>query len=128
QGLLELTTTSILPDRLYDGLRDTVHVLLDAARGADIREGGDSGPPVSGEILRKIETIDEALEHPGVGLRAAVELLTQLSTLAAEIVAAVRSDGEVQWWATAFERSCADYRADLLRCAPWLGFPPIPRG
>src|ERR1019366_2149237 len=63
QGLLELTTTSILPDRLYDGLRDTVHVLLDAARGADIREGGNSGPPVSSDILRRIETIDEALER-----------------------------------------------------------------
>jgi hypothetical protein len=55
QGLLEQTKASILPKRLFDGLRDTVRVLLDAARGVDKRGGGNPGAPVTTDILRKIE-------------------------------------------------------------------------
>jgi len=127
QGLLELAATSILPLRLFDGLQDTARVLLDAARRLPLPAEVNTGSKVSADILRKIETIEEALERRPGGLGASVELLNKLSISAAEIAPAAGTDEDVQWWAATLERTCAEHRDDLLHCAPWLALPPNPK-
>jgi cellobiose phosphorylase len=127
QGLLELAGAPILPARIFDGLRDTVGVLLETARGQQSNNVANPGTRVSADILKKIETIDQTLDHPPEGLRASFELLAKLSSLADEVVAATVSAGdELRWWTTAFARACADHRDDLLRHAAWLALAPMP--
>ncbi len=47
-GCAELSEAPVLPPRVFGGLRDTLRVLLDVARGTDV-------PAASADMLRKIE-------------------------------------------------------------------------
>ena len=120
-GCLELSEGRILPPRFGGGLRDTLRVLLDAARGT-------AGPLVSADVLRKIERQIDELEHAPATLTAAYGLLSHLTASAAEVTAAVGGDAEVAWWAGAYEVSCTDHRNDLLHLAAWLAMPAAPAG
>jgi cyclic beta-1,2-glucan synthetase len=120
-GCLEMSEARILPPRWIGGLRDTLRVLLDAARGT-------AGPLVSADVVRKIERHIEDLERAPKNLAAALALLSQLSDSAAELTSAAGNDAEVAWWAGAYERSCSDHRADLLHLAAWLALPAAPEG
>jgi cellobiose phosphorylase len=125
QGLVELAAATVLPPRIFGGLRDTVRVLLDAARGSD--RAGEEPPrrPLSGEVLRKIERIEADLEAPPTTLRATVFLLSRLSAAAAEITGLAGTDGETSWWSNTFAQSCADHQSDLLHVAGWAALPPL---
>ncbi|HEX5103792.1 MAG TPA: glucoamylase family protein [Pirellulaceae bacterium] len=120
-GCLELSETRILPPRWSGGLRDTLRVLLDAAHGT-------AGPPVSADVLRKMERQIDELEQAPATLAAAGALLSQLSVAAAELTAVAGSDAEVSWWAGAYELSCTDHRTDLNHLAAWLALPAAPAG
>ena len=54
-GFLELSQSSILHKRLTGGLRDTLQVLLEVARGDDRPAKRDRLPLVTADILRKLE-------------------------------------------------------------------------
>ena len=69
QGFLEMSATSILPKRMFGGLRDTVRVLLDAARGLHQTGAANPRPIVTMEVLHKIERIESDLDHPPATLR-----------------------------------------------------------
>jgi cyclic beta-1,2-glucan synthetase len=125
QGLLELSNATILPSRAFDGLRDTLHVLIDAAQGPAIADETNPRPQRAGELVRKAQALEKALSGQFQGLTASLDLLNRLSTGAAEIVAAAAEGAELQWWAAAFERDCLEHRDDLLRYAPWLALPSI---
>ena len=58
-GCAELSEARILPPRMFGGLRDTLRVLLDVARGTD-------GPLVDADVLRKIERQIEDLDQAPV--------------------------------------------------------------
>ncbi|OAI50209.1 cyclic beta 1-2 glucan synthetase [Planctomycetaceae bacterium SCGC AG-212-F19] len=123
-GLLELIEAPVLPSRLLGGLRDTARILLDVARGLHRIEG--AGPLVSPEVLGKIERLEGELEKQPLTLRGAVTSLERLTVAAVEITAAAGTDEELQWWASAFERSCRDHRDDLFTLAAWIKLPPLP--
>ncbi|HUY93062.1 MAG TPA: glucoamylase family protein [Pirellulales bacterium] len=126
RGLLELAENKLLPPRVAGGLRDTLHVLLDVARGLT-KTGKDGGAPtVLAELLRKIERLERQLDVEPHALGAAAALLSRLAVDAAEIKAAANVDQELLWWASAFERSCVGHRDDLLHLAPWAALPPVP--
>jgi cellobiose phosphorylase len=112
-GCLELSETSLMPKRMFAGLRDTLRVLLDVTHNID-------GMLVDADFRRKIERQMKALDHPPVSLQAANTLLSQLATEAAELTAAADCDAELAWWAHAYERGCNDHRSDLLHLAVWL--------
>jgi cellobiose phosphorylase len=127
-GLLELAEKKILPPRVAGGLRDTLHVLLDVARGLE-RTGKDVGAPlVPVEVLRKLERLQQPLETEPDAIGPATALLSQLVIDAAEITAVAKVDKELLWWASAFERSCIKHREDLLHLAAWSEMPPLPAG
>ena len=67
----------------------------------------------------RLERLVKDLENRPDTLSAAATFLQRLVTAAAEIAAAVGADEELQWWASAFERSCTDHRDDLLHIAAW---------
>jgi cellobiose phosphorylase len=122
-GCDELAEANVLPQRTFGGLRDTLRVLLETARGAERRR-------VDADVLRHIERRIEDLDRAPTGLAAAADLLSRLTADAAELAAAVAvaGDAELAWWASAYERSCNDHRTDLLHLAAWLDLPPPPAG
>jgi cyclic beta-1,2-glucan synthetase len=120
-GLVELSEAPVLPPRVFGGLRDTLRVLLDAARG-------NRAPHVDADVLRAIERQIEDLEPAPETLGAAHALLSRLTIEAAELSAVESSDAEFEWWAKAYHRSCLDHQNDLLHLAAWLALPPPPEG
>jgi cyclic beta-1,2-glucan synthetase len=123
-GLLELVESPVLPPRIFGGLRDTLRLLLDVARGAHRTEG--ITPLVPADVLRKIERLESDLENRPDTLIAAVEILQRLAIAATEIKGAASEDEELRWWASAFEQSCVEHRDDLLHVAAWAERPTLP--
>ena len=105
-----------------DGLRDTLRVLLDVARGAD-------GPLVDADVLRKIERQIEDLDARRLR-RSTLPMRCSRGWphVAAELTAAAGSDDELAWWARAYQRSCYDHQTDLVHLAAWLTLPAPPAG
>ncbi len=120
-GCAELSAARVLPPRMFGGLRDTLRVLLDVARGT-------GRPLVGADVLRKIERQIEDLDRAPSALAAAKALLSRLTAAAAELTSAVGTDAELTWWANAYERSCNDHHADLFHLAAWLALPAPPEG
>jgi hypothetical protein len=82
-GLLELIDTRVLPTRVFGGLRDTLHVLIDEARRQHATGESRRIPVVPAEILHKIERLHEDLPDRPHTLSAAAALLTRLAGAAA---------------------------------------------
>ena len=133
RGLLELIDSPILPRRIFDGIRDTLRVTLEVARGQTRDAEGDQriGPIVSTELLRKMEQMDRDLDHPPRTLGAAVLLMQRLMRASGDLFGSLtaRNDPELRWWAAALERCCRDHLDDLAFLAPWTMLPaPSPPG
>lgn len=118
-GCTQLCEAPILPPRVFEGLRDTLAVLLEAARGA-------KEALVSADVIRKIESQIEALENPPATLRDADAQLANQKKVAAELVADPCDNPDYRWWASAYERACNDHYRDLHYLAPWLALPRPP--
>jgi cyclic beta-1,2-glucan synthetase len=121
-GLRQLIDAEILPRRIFHGLRDTLSVLLEEARGR--KEVPHQR--IDSNIVRTIERQIEDLERRSYGLNSAVSLLPRLLAEAAELQKAALDQEEFQWWASAFERSLADHLADLRELAAWTMIPRPP--
>jgi len=125
-GLLELAESSLLPSRAMAGLRDTLGVLLDVARGLE-RPGKDRGVPLApADVLRKLGRLGQQLEARPNTVSAMATLLSRLVVDAGQVKAAAHADTELSWWASAFERTCIEHRQELLHLAPWAELPPPP--
>ncbi|QOV88421.1 glycoside hydrolase family 94 protein [Humisphaera borealis] len=125
RGLLEIADAPVLPPRIFGGLRDTIRVLLDSARGVYPPAAAAQQVAVTGDVLRRLERIDAELGKAPTTLRASLALLSRLQASASDIADAVGQIGETRWWVDAFERSCADHHTDLLHAAAWAALPAI---
>ena len=125
-GLLELKDASIVPDRLFGGLRDTVRILRDVARGLPRPIESGRSPLVSADVLRKIERLEDGLENPPRTLASIIALVARYAVAAKEIAATNSTDPELQWWAQTFARDCADHYDDLKQVATWAELPAPP--
>jgi cellobiose phosphorylase len=127
-GLLELIEAKILPPRVFDGVQDTVRVLLDVVRGLiEALEPGLDLPPAR-EALRKAERLETELRNPPSALSASILLLQRLADWASDLGQVNGLDGESQIWARALERCAVDHRDDIAHLAPWALLPPAPEG
>jgi len=118
-GCAKLCEARLLPPRMFGGLRDTLRVLLEVARGPQRAQ-------IGADVLRLIERQIEELDQAPSALGAAYSLLSRLTAAAAELTAGGSGDAEFAWWAGAYERSCHDQQTDLLHLAAWLALPPPP--
>jgi len=110
-GFIELSEATVVPPRLWGGLRDTLRVMLDAARSTQV-------PLQNTEVLRHIERQIEYLNQPPTGLAGTNKCLKRLVDTAADLTAG--SDTDLGWWIAAYQRSCHDHLSDLMHLAPWL--------
>jgi cellobiose phosphorylase len=113
-GLLALPDQKILGTRLFDGLSDTLRVLVDAAGGA-----------LSAQLAQLQKDLASACDYRPTTLTAARLCLGRLVTSAAEVVGSLDGDSEslTKWWARAFARQCQDALDELSFLAPWTLLP-----
>lgn len=117
QGLLALPDQPILCPRVFDGLRDTLWILLDVAAGA----GSEGDAAVLLNQLQK--ELESACNFKPTALSAARLDLKQLATSAAKVVNSFDAldadpDNEAKWWARAFARQCQAVLDDLNLLVP----------
>ena len=116
-GLLALPDHQILEARWFDGLSDTLRILVDAAEGA-----------APAQLAQLEKDLASASDSRPTALAAARLCLGQLATSAAAVVGSLDADPESQakWWAQAFARQCQDALDELTFLAPWTLLPTSP--
>lgn len=124
-GLLEMAGAGVLPPRAFDGLRDTIRVLLEVASGRHRTGPEEHTQLVSDAVLGKIARLEQDLGVRHETLSAAAAALQSLAVSAAEIAALPHADEKLRWWADNFASSCAEHRDDLLHVAAWVGPPKL---
>ncbi|HEY5291628.1 MAG TPA: glucoamylase family protein, partial [Burkholderiales bacterium] len=123
-GLLALPDHKILGPRLFDGLCDTLRVLVDAAAAA---------PPAALIVLDQLQKdLESAYDSRPATLAAAQTWLARLATSAAQVAAslanregapATAQESDAQRWAQALTRQCRSALDELALLAPWLALP-----
>ncbi|MFZ2444787.1 MAG: glucoamylase family protein [Syntrophobacteraceae bacterium] len=113
QGLLALPDDNILGARLFEGLSDTLRVLVDVA--------GASAPTRLAQLQKEL---DLAAASPPATLSEARLCLDRLATAAVEMAAGVDAlqagpDSQLKWWADSFVRQCVDALDEIMFLAPW---------
>jgi cellobiose phosphorylase len=124
-GLLMLADDKILGARLFEGLSDTLMIVVDAVGGA--------APAPLAQFQKDLESARDS--RPGT-LVAARLCLDRLSTRAAEVVThiagshdvgdATAPESEANRWAQALARQCRDALDELTFLAPWVLIPAAP--
>jgi cyclic beta-1,2-glucan synthetase len=109
-GLLALPDHKILAARFFDGLGDTLRILVDVA-----------GEPASVQLVHLQKDLELASASGPTSLAAARLHLGRLATSAAETVGRFDADPESQavWWARALARQCQGALDELTFLAPW---------
>lgn len=115
-GLMELRDATILPARTFEGLNDTLRVFQGVAQVTSARFH-----ELSSTVLPELARLQNDLLEPPRSLTASYTLLDRLTKVAAKLVVSCPPaiDGELQWWAQAFERQCRDFLDDMLFLVPW---------
>ena len=116
-GLLALPDHRILEGRWFDGLGDTLRILVDAT--------GEAAPARLAQMQKDLASTSAA---PPDTLAAARLCLERLATSAAEVVGSLDGDpaSQANWWARALTRQCQDALEELAFLAPWTLLPPSP--
>ena len=132
-GLLELIDAPALAPQTFDGLRDTLGLMLEAAAG-DMELAGDpeDDAPVKttpltppGEWVERTRDVLRGLDRPA-DLHAAAAKLDELAEVAAEADdLLVKHEGqretEAGYWAGQLVAQVEEARATLGGLAPWAG-------
>ena len=122
-GLLALPDQKILGARLFEGLSDTLMILV----GILADTTGAVAPMGLVQLQKHLES---ALKSPPTKLIAARQCLDQLTTSAGEVVDGIDAGHEnpAAWWARAFVRQCRDALDELTLLSPstTLGIDGIP--
>ena len=115
-GLLELPDQKIIAARLFDGLQDTLAIVIDAR-----------SDPENPTIIHLQSLLQEACELRSSNLLVIRQTLEQLLGSALILTASLPvrevdsdSDDEAKYWINAFELQCRMAVEELKFLAPWL--------
>jgi cyclic beta-1,2-glucan glucanotransferase len=109
-GLLSLPNQKILGARVFDGLSDTVNLLVDATR------------EITHTQLSALQMdLQEVCDSRPANLAAARGCLNRLAAAAVEVAHALDTNSESQanWWVHALLRQCNSALDELTFLAPW---------
>lgn len=125
-GLKELADEKIIDARVFNGMEDTVGLLIDAL--------GDAKKP------QELASFDAALRKaqlsPPSTVTSMKEILSELLARATELSQAIpeigyclivfdTSSSEASTWAASLKRQCSDALNELLFLAPWIAEPDL---
>ncbi len=109
-GLLAIPDCRIVGARLFEGLSDTLAILVEAVTG--------TAPDRLVQLRKDLESAYDSRPATLAATSLRLEHLAQsASAVAASLDAAAQS--EARWWASALERQCRDALDDLRFLAPW---------
>jgi cyclic beta-1,2-glucan synthetase len=111
QGLLTLPDQLIVEPRLFEGMMDTLQVL--------IAHAGKSIPDLIAQFRKNLNAIINAPPVTLVNLRKCLE---KLSTSSVEIVFTITADGDEPYriWAEKLSRHCQNAFHEFSHLVPWL--------
>ncbi|MFH0974873.1 MAG: glucoamylase family protein [Spirochaetota bacterium] len=117
QGLIKLPDTKIIGPQLFDGLRDTLNVFMDAV--------GENRPAGLVQLQKYLESV--CVSQPDT-LEAAREIFDKLMTFDLDNIQGFdpASGSQAGWWARAFAEQCRAVLDDLTLFVPWTGQPLFP--
>lgn len=118
-GFDQLTEASIVPNKIFEGLHDTLEVLLEEVATVAPRIGDVSRRLVGNATPRRIEQKMSLLSIQSPDLRSAVELLPKLKDSIDEFNRTLVADSESAWWSSAFAQTCDEQLADLRAMGGW---------
>jgi cyclic beta-1,2-glucan synthetase len=124
QGLFELPDQKILPNQVFEGLTDTLHIILDiAVRDGPLHESQKEIMPM--QVQDQIRQLKNELLSPPSTLLAAWMMLDKQARAVAGIIDSLSPevDDSVKSWILAYEKQIQDYLDDLIQTAPWLMLP-----
>lgn len=116
-GLLSLPERPILEARWFDGLRDTLGILVDAVGGI-----------VPAALAQFQKDLESACDSRPTTLTAARLTLDRLTTRAVEYAGSFDADPvtDASWWAHMLARQCQGALDELTFLAPWSLLPTAP--
>ena len=116
-GLLELIDHKIVGKRLFQGLGDTLAIVVDAASAVP----KDRATSLLAGLQQDLES---AIDSPPTTLIASQQRLNRLTTSAAALVAGIEAldtdpESQLKRWTRAFAGQCRKAAAELSILAPW---------
>ena len=116
-GLLALADHKILGAQLFEGLSDTLRIVMDTAAAAS----KVYAPAQLAQLQQDLESATRSQPTTLVALRLCLD---RLATSAAQLVAGAEAldadiESQLRWWAHAFAGQCRDALDELTFLAPW---------
>ena len=123
-GFQQMMDAQIVPPRLFDGLYDTLSVLIQEAENSEGNVGGRATRLGGKSSYRRIEMQMETLSKQNANLKSALEALPRLKSEIAELQTVTAHSSETAAWLNAFAATCDDHLADLRSLAQWFSVTP----
>ncbi len=118
-GFQQIIEAPILPSRLFDGLHDTLSVLLQETTEDENRVGQFATRHVGNVGYHRIALQLEMLSQQTVGVKTAFDILPRMLSEIAELQFPTTASPEAIWWKDAIVRTCEEQLADLHLLANW---------
>ncbi|MBU0504027.1 MAG: cyclic beta 1-2 glucan synthetase [Candidatus Omnitrophica bacterium] len=120
-GLAEMNSQKIISGKIFDGLGDTLEILLQSVTGLEKSQKSSIGGSLRG-VYERIEQFQEKSKISPARLSEIYTFLRQLSTDISKILTGLDQKYYEQGkkWARAFERQCYDFLEDMSFIAPWI--------
>jgi len=124
-GLEQMLDSSIVPARVFDGLHDTLSVLLEEMAKNESGVGDVATRLVGKTSYRRIELLMDSLTGQKANLRSAFDYLPKLKSEMSELATTMDPQSESIWWCNVIAKTCDEQLADLRSMAEWstLGMP-----
>jgi cyclic beta-1,2-glucan synthetase len=116
QGLLTLADDKIVGQRLFDGLNDTLGILLDAA--------GEAAPAELAQLQKDLASGSSPMTL--VATRKRLDRIFASAEIVLDAFDIDSSDSQAKWWAQTLVRQCRCALDDLTFLAPWVLLPASP--
>ncbi|MEQ1828032.1 MAG: glucoamylase family protein [Pirellula sp.] len=118
-GFQQIIDSPIVTPRIFDGLHDTLSVLLQETTQSSKHTGDVAMRLANSASYRRIELQMELLTQQQANLRSAFDAIPKMKIEIAELQHATAQNPELAWWTNAFKETCDSHFADLQTLASW---------
>ena len=118
-GFEQMLDSSIVPAQVFQGLQDTLSVLLQEMAKNTPSAGEVASRLVGNTSYRRIELLMDSLADQKANLRSAFECLPKLKNEMMELAKTLAPQSEAIWWCNSIAQTCDEQLADLRSMGQW---------